>query len=112
MTIFKKILSGEIPAKKVYEDDKVLAFDDIQPQAPVHVLIIPKKDIVNLNEVDENHEELLGHILVVARRVAEIKNIATPGWRLVINTNGEGGQSVYHLHAHVLGGRQMGWPPG
>ena len=87
-------------------------FDDVAPQAPVHVLIIPKREIVNLNEVEASDEQLLGHILVVARKVAELKGIAKDGWRLVLNTNAHGGQSVYHLHAHVVGGRQMGWPPG
>ena len=111
-TIFGKILKGEIPAKKVYEDDRVLAFDDVSPQAPVHVLIIPKQEIVNLNDVNDAHEALLGHILVVARRVAELKGIAQSGYRVVMNNGAEAGQSVFHMHLHVLGGRPMTWPPG
>lgn len=111
-TIFGKIIRGEIPASKVYEDDRVLAFDDVMPQAPVHVLIVPKDPLVNLNDVTDAHEALLGHILVVARKVAELKGIADSGYRVVMNTNAEAGQSVFHMHLHVLGGRQMTWPPG
>lgn len=111
-TIFGKIIRGEIPASKVYEDDRVLAFDDVMPQAPVHVLIVPKDPLVNLNDVTDAHEALLGHILVVARKVAELKGIADSGYRVVMNTNAEAGQSVFHMHLHVLGGRQMSWPPG
>lgn len=111
-TIFGKILKGEIPAKKVYEDDRVLAFDDVAPQAPVHVLIIPKIELVNLNDATDTHEALLGHILVVARKVAELKGIAESGYRVVMNTGADGGQSVFHMHLHVLGGRPLGWPPG
>lgn len=111
-TIFGKIIRGEIPASKVYEDDRVLAFDDVMPQAPVHVLVVPKKDLVNLNDATEEHEALLGHILVVARKVAELKGIAESGYRVVMNTNAEAGQSVFHMHLHVLGGRPMMWPPG
>jgi histidine triad (HIT) family protein len=111
-TIFGKILKGEIPAKKVYEDDRVLAFDDVAPQAPVHVLIIPKIAIEGLNHVDDSHEALLGHIMVVARKVAEMKGIAKSGYRVVMNTGADGGQSVFHMHLHVLGGRALGWPPG
>jgi histidine triad (HIT) family protein len=111
-TIFGKILRGEIPAQKVYEDDRVLAFDDVAAQAPVHVLIIPKIEIANLNDVTDEHEALLGHILVVARKVAELKGIAETGYRVVMNTGSEAGQSVFHMHLHVLGGRAMGWPPG
>jgi histidine triad (HIT) family protein len=111
-TIFGRILKGEIPAKKVYEDDRVLAFDDVSPQAPVHVLIIPKIEVEGLNQVDDSHEALLGHILVVARKVAELKGIAETGYRVVMNTGADGGQSVFHMHLHVLGGRPLGWPPG
>lgn len=112
MTIFAKILRGEIPAKKVYEDDRVLAFEDITPAAPVHVLIIPKQPLVNLNEVGDEHEALLGHLLVVARKVAELKGVAETGYRVVMNNGSDVGQSVHHMHLHVLGGRQMSWPPG
>lgn len=112
MTIFARILRGEIPANKVYEDDRVLAFDDVTPQAPVHVLIIPKQALVNLNDVADEHEALLGHILVVAHKVAVLKGIADSGYRVVMNTGSDGGQSVFHMHLHVLGGRPLGWPPG
>ncbi len=111
-TIFGKILTGEIPCNKVYEDDLVLAFDDITPQAPVHVVIIPKTEIVNLNHVDESHEKVLGRILSVARKVAELKGIAGSGYRVVMNNGDDGGQSVLHMHLHVLGGRPLSWPPG
>lgn len=112
MTIFGKILRGEIPAKKVFEDDRVLAFDDVSPQAPVHVLIIPKLDLVNLNDATDEHEALLGHLLVTARKVAELKGIAATGYRVVMNSGADAGQTVFHMHLHVLGGRGMGWPPG
>ena len=111
-TIFGKILQGEIPCSKVYEDDRVLAFDDVTPMAPVHVLVIPKLELVNLNDVDASHEALLGHILVVARKVAELKGIAQSGYRVVMNNGEHAGQTVFHMHAHVLGGRDFSWPPG
>ncbi|MDP2344241.1 MAG: histidine triad nucleotide-binding protein [Deltaproteobacteria bacterium] len=111
-TIFARILKGEIPCSKVYEDNLVLAFDDVTPQAPVHVLIIPKTPLVNLNDVDASHEQLLGHLLTTARLVAEKKGIAAGGYRIVMNTGENGGQSVYHMHLHVLGGRPLAWPPG
>jgi histidine triad (HIT) family protein len=111
-TIFTRILNGEIPCSKVYEDDRVLAFDDVSPQAPVHVLIIPKLPLVNLNDVEDHHEPLLGHILATARKVAELKGIADSGYRVVMNNGGDGGQSVFHMHLHVLGGRGLSWPPG
>ena len=110
--IFAKIIKGEIPAKKVYEDDRVLAFDDVAPQAPVHVLIVPKDPLVNLNDVEEKHAALLGHLLVIARKVAEMKGIAQTGYRVVMNNGAEAGQSVFHMHVHVLGGRPFSWPPG
>jgi histidine triad (HIT) family protein len=113
MTIFGKIIRGEIPCKKVYEDDLVLAFDDISPGAPCHVLIIPKQEgIQNLNDVDASHEQLLGHMLVTARKIAELKGVAAGGYRTVLNTGNDAGQSVYHIHMHVLGGRDLAWPPG
>jgi histidine triad (HIT) family protein len=111
-TIFGRILKGEIPCSKVYEDDLVLAFDDVSPQAPVHVLIIPKTPLVNLNDVEESHEHLLGHLLTTARLVAQKKGIAEGGYRVVMNTGENGGQSVYYMHLHVLGGRPLAWPPG
>ena len=112
MTIFQKILDGEIPADKVYEDEFVLAFRDIQPQAPVHILVIPKKPIVSVAHAEHDDEALLGKLLLAAGEVARREGLMPSGYRLVTNIGGEGGQSVDHLHVHVLGGRQMLWPPG
>ena len=112
MTIFQKIIDGDIPADKVYEDDEILAFRDIQPQAPTHILIIPKKPIVSVAEATTVDCGLLGRLLLVAAQVAEAEGIAESGYRLVTNIRGQGGQSVDHLHVHLLGGRQMTWPPG
>ncbi|VDM27229.1 unnamed protein product [Hydatigera taeniaeformis] len=110
-TIFGKIARKEIPAKFLYEDDQCVAFDDISPQAPTHFLVIPKKPIKQLDSATEDDESLLGHLLLVAKKVAAQKNLAK-GYRVVINNGREGCQSVYHLHLHVVGGRQLGWPPG
>lgn len=111
--LFCKIVRGELHAEVVYEDERALAFKDINPQAPVHVLIIPKKHIVGLAEpLDEKEEGLLGHLLRVGSRVARDFEITERGFRTVINANAEAGQSVYHLHLHILGGRPMKWPPG
>lgn len=112
MTVFAKILRGEIPTVPVYEDDLVYAFDDANPVAPVHVLVIPRQEIVGLNNAEPSHEAMLGRLLLAARKVAEAKGIASDGYRCVINTGADGGQSVFHLHLHVIGGRQMAWPPG
>ena len=111
-TIFKKIIDKEIPADIVYEDEFCLAFRDIDPKAPVHILIIPKKEIPSMADVSEVDKELLGHLYLVASKVAKDEGVSESGYRLVINTNPEGGQEVYHLHIHLLGGRQMTWPPG
>ena len=111
-TIFKKIIDKEIPADIVYEDDLCLAFRDIDPQAPVHVLIIPKKEIVSLAEASEDDKDLLGHMLLTASQIARDMGVSDSGYRLVLNTNKEGGQEVEHMHIHLLGGRQMVWPPG
>ncbi|MCC7069786.1 MAG: histidine triad nucleotide-binding protein [Deltaproteobacteria bacterium] len=111
-TVFGKILRGEIPCKKVYEDDTVLAFDDVAPMAPVHVLIIPKQAIAGLNDATTSHEALLGHIMATAKKVAALKGIDKSGYRVVMNSGADGGQSVFHMHLHVLGGRPLGWPPG
>ena len=111
-TIFKKIIDKEIPADIVFEDEFCLAFRDIDPKAPVHILIIPKKEIPTMAEVSEVDKELLGHLYLVASKVAKDQGISESGYRLVVNTNPEGGQEVYHLHIHLLGGRQMNWPPG
>lgn len=111
MTIFKKIIDGEIPADKVHEDEHCLAFRDVDPQAPTHVLVIPKKEISNLESLTADDGELLGHIWTTIPRIAE--QLGLPGgYRVVVNCGPEGGQSVDHLHFHILGGRQMKWPPG
>jgi len=110
--IFCKIIKGEIPSDKVYEDEKVLAFRDINPEAPVHIIIIPKKHIISLNEVGEEDLELLSHILIVAGKIASEHKISKTGYRLVNNCGIDGGQTVPHLHFHLLGGRTLNWPPG
>jgi histidine triad (HIT) family protein len=110
-TIFSKIIRGEIPCDKVYEDDKSLAFRDINPQAPTHILLIPKEEIEDVSLVDPA-SGLMDHLVSVANRIAEKEGIATGGYRLVINKGRNGGQSVDHLHIHILGGRPMNWPPG
>jgi len=112
MTIFQKIIDGDIPATKVYEDDDVLAFRDIQPQAPVHILVIPKKPIVSAATAQPEDEALMGKLMLTAAAVARQEGLEEAGYRLVTNIGREGGQSVYHLHIHILGGRQMVWPPG
>lgn len=112
MTIFQKIIDREIPADIVYEDDRALAFRDIAPQAPVHVLVIPKTPVVRLSEASDDQVELLGHLLRVCRDVARSEGLDASGYRVVTNNGTHGGQSVDHLHFHVLGGRQLGWPPG
>lgn len=111
MTIFKRIIDREIPADIVYEDEQSLAFRDISPQAPVHIVIIPKQAIASLAESTDADEQLLGHLLVVARKVAEQLQL-NDGYRTVINCGRNGGQTVNHIHVHLLGGRQLGWPPG
>ena len=110
--LFCKIGSGQIPAKVVMQDDEVLAFDDINPQAPVHVLVIPKRHVVALNEAGAGDQALLGRLLEAAALVARKKGIAEAGYRVVANQGRDGGQTVFHLHLHVLGGRPMAWPPG
>ncbi|XP_057369433.1 adenosine 5'-monophosphoramidase HINT1-like [Daphnia carinata] len=110
-TIFGKIIDGSIPAKIIYRDDKCLAFHDVNPQAPVHFLVIPIKPITMLETAEAVDQELLGHLMLVAKKVAADLNLQR-GYRLVINNGEEGCQSVFHLHIHVLGGRQLGWPPG
>jgi histidine triad (HIT) family protein len=110
-TLFTKIINREIPAKIIYEDDQVLAFHDIAPQAPVHFLVIPKKPIRTLNDLTEEDKGLAGHILFTAQRLAKELG-CEDGFRVVMNCNELGGQTVYHIHMHVLGQRQMNWPPG
>jgi histidine triad (HIT) family protein len=113
-TIFGKILRGELPATVVYEDDKVLAFEDIHPCAPVHILVIPKRYIENLYAAQEEDAELLGHVMLVAARVARERGLEADGdgFRLVLNNGAGAGQTVFHMHAHVIGGRGLSWPPG
>jgi histidine triad (HIT) family protein len=108
--LFCKIASRELPARVVHEDELCVAFEDVNPKAPVHVLVVPRKHIATLDDSTENDEGLLGHLLVVAKRVAKDKGLS--GFRTVINTSAEAGQTVFHLHLHVLGGRTMRWPPG
>ncbi|MDI6784020.1 MAG: histidine triad nucleotide-binding protein [bacterium] len=110
--IFCKIIKGEIPAQKVYEDTAVMAFKDIQPKAPVHLLIIPKKHIPTLLDLTENETEIAGKLILVANKLAKENNIAESGYRVVFNCNRDAGQAVFHIHLHLLGGRQLNWPPG
>ena len=110
--IFCKIINKQIPSSIIYVDDKSLAFNDINPQAPVHILVIPKKHIRSLVESDDTDKELLGHLTQVARDIANEKGLGTKGFRLVLNSGLEAGQSVWHIHLHLLGGRKMTWPPG
>ena len=112
MTLFEKIIAREIPADIVYEDDLVLAFKDINPQAPVHVLVIPKQPIPRIAEATDPDQDLLGHLLLKARDVAGELDLKENGFRLVINNGPDGGESVPHLHCHILGGRALNWPPG
>ena len=111
-TIFDKILRREIPADIVYEDDQVLAFRDVAPQAPTHVLVIPKEPLVNLLDATPDHTLLLGQLMQAAVYVARTLGLAEDGFRVVVNVGKDGGQSVDHLHLHVLGGRHLTWPPG
>ena len=110
--IFCQIANHEIDATIVYEDEEIIAFEDIDPQAPVHVLVVPKKHIHTLIDLKENEGEILEQLIGVAKTVAVMKHVDHRGFRFVLNCNPEGGQTVYHLHAHVLGGRKMNWPPG
>ncbi|NAZ30720.1 MAG: HIT domain-containing protein [Caldimicrobium sp.] len=110
--IFCRIANKEIPAKIVYEDDKVLAFHDINPQAPYHILVIPKKHISTLLELTEEDKDLIGHIYLVMNRLARELGVAERGYRVVVNCNEEAGQTVFHVHFHFLAGREMHWPPG
>ncbi|PIG91162.1 histidine triad nucleotide-binding protein [Gloeocapsopsis sp. IPPAS B-1203] len=110
-TIFSRIIRREIPADIVYEDDLALAFKDVNPQAPVHILVIPKEPIAKLADAESKDHALMGHLLLTAKRVAQQAGLEN-GYRVVINTGPDGGQTVYHLHLHILGGRHMNWPPG
>ena len=110
--LFCKMVSGVIPCDKVHENEYVLAFRDIDPKAPTHILIIPKKHITTLNEINENDQDLLGELLLTAKKIAKDEGIDTSGYRTVFNCNSDGGQTVFHIHMHLLGGRPMDWPPG
>jgi histidine triad (HIT) family protein len=112
--IFCKIVRGEIDSKKVYENEKIVAFHDINPQAPIHILVIPKKHIEKITDISDSEEdkEILHEIIKACKIIADQMKISERGFRIVVNTNPEGGQTVYHLHFHLLGGRQMRWPPG
>ena len=112
MTVFEKIIARQVPARIEYEDEQVLAFHDIAPQAPVHVLVIPKKHIARVGEAQEQDQALLGHLLLTAASVAGKLGLKESGYRLVLNHGPNGGESVPHLHCHLLGGRQLHWPPG
>ncbi|MDR1385859.1 MAG: histidine triad nucleotide-binding protein [Planctomycetaceae bacterium] len=111
-TIFQKIIDKEIPAEILYEDDLCLAFRDIMPQAPTHFLVIPKKEIVSVNEIEESDATLIGHIFSVIRKLTQDEGIAESGYRVVTNCGTDACQTVPHLHYHVIGGRNMTWPPG
>lgn len=110
--LFCKIAAGEIPSKKVYEDDVCIAFNDVSPQAPTHILIIPTEHIDSLDKAKSGHKDVIGHLLLSAAEIARDKGFADNGYRVVINTNADGGQTVFHLHVHLLGGRQFIFPPG
>jgi histidine triad (HIT) family protein len=110
--LFCKIVDGEIPAAKVYEDDVCVAFNDISPQAPTHILVIPREHFDSLDKAEPGHRETLGHLLLSTAEIARARGLAENGYRVVINTNADGGQTVFHLHVHLLGGRQFIFPPG
>jgi histidine triad (HIT) family protein len=110
--LFCRIVAGEIPAAKVYEDERLLAFNDINPQAPMHVLVVPKRHIATLNDVAPGDDELVGAMVRIGAAIAKEKGYDGPGFRTVFNCNAQAGQTVFHVHLHVLGGRTMSWPPG
>ena len=109
--LFCKIVAGEIPSKRIFEDEQVIAFEDINPQAPVHLLVVPRRHVASLNEASDEDRELLGHLLLACRRLAGERDVAS-GYRVVNNCGAQAGQSVFHIHFHLLGGRSMAWPPG
>ena len=111
-TIFSKIINKEIHTDILFENDKILAFRDISPQAPVHFLVIPKKEIRTINDINEEDKSLIGELFIVAKEIAKKEGISEKGYRTIFNCNEHGGQTVYHIHLHVLGGRQLEWPPG
>ena len=111
-TIFKRIIDREIPAKIVYEDEQCLAFHDVAPQAPVHILVIPKKEIASIEQITTEDQPLIGHIFSVIQKIAREQGLADNGYRVICNCGAGGGQTVFHLHYHLLGGRDLEWPPG
>jgi histidine triad (HIT) family protein len=110
--LFCRIAAGEIPAMKVFEDDRLIAFNDINPQAPMHVLVVPRAHVATLNDLGPEHDGLVGDLVRRAAAIAAERGYAASGYRTVFNCNAEAGQTVFHLHLHVLGGRRLGWPPG
>ncbi|KTD64709.1 histidine triad nucleotide-binding protein [Legionella spiritensis] len=110
--LFCKIINGEIPATILFEDPEIMVIRDIRPQAPSHLLVLPKKHIATINDADSSDEQLLGRMVLTAKKMAESEHISDFGYRLVFNVNAGGGQEVHHIHLHILGGRQMTWPPG
>ena len=110
--LFCKIAQGKIPARVVHQDEDTVAFEDINPQAPLHVLVIPRQHVPTMNDLGPEHDEVMGKLFRVAAILAKERGVAESGWRAVMNTNRQGGQLVFHVHLHVLGGRQMLWPPG
>ncbi|MEP7236079.1 MAG: histidine triad nucleotide-binding protein [Ignavibacteriota bacterium] len=112
MTLFEKIIVREIPATIVYEDDEIVAFRDIDPKAPIHIVITTKRPIPTLNDLEDSDAALTGKMIIAAKEIAKAEKIDETGYRIVFNCNKDGGQSVYHIHCHLLGGRKMDWPPG
>lgn len=110
--IFCEIVAGQLPAEIVFQSEKVIAFNDIRPRAPVHILIIPKQHIPTLNDLKAEHKELIGEMFLAAREIAADTGLTEKGYRTVFNCNSDAGQEVYHIHLHILGGRKLGWPPG
>ena len=111
-TIFKRIIDGEIPASIVYEDEQCLAFHDVAPQAPVHILVIPKKQIPSIDQITPEDKALIGHLFLVIQTIAREQGLAEDGYRVICNCGEDGGQTVFHLHYHLMGGRNLQWPPG
>ena len=110
--IFCRVAAGTLPSRIVHQDDQTVAFEDVNPQAPVHILVIPRKHVVSIGEMDQDDSGLLGHLMLTCAKIAKEKGLTALGYRVVTNTGPNAGQSVFHLHLHVLGGRPMAWPPG
>lgn len=110
--LFCKIRDGEIPAETVYENDDILAFKDVNPHAPTHILIVPRKHISTINDLQDSDAAIMGKMMLAAQDIASAEGLAEAGYRLVINTNADAGQTVFHIHMHLMGGRNMAWPPG